>query len=86
MPFTLSWSKAIPDFIKNIRDSIVYGLTALLPFSGWISSKLGITLDDYTIGSGIIGTLAVVLAKMLGVKDEVTIKASAPNDEQLKNS
>jgi hypothetical protein len=75
----ISWKNDIPPLIRNIRTACMFAIGGLLPFSAFISMKLGITVEEFAayMGFAIIGVR--FLSKLFGVPDDssdvpVTVK------------
>lgn len=61
-----------PKLVRRIRSSIVYTLVGSLPFSVFISGKLGISQVDYDTYVAIIILGVKGISSLFGVTDEET--------------
>lgn len=86
MAIKISWSSEIPKIIKNLRDGFITLFAGLIPFQDTMAEWLKLTTNQFTTICG-VGILVIgVIAKMFGVQDTVTVSASAPKDQELKNN
>lgn len=86
MAIKISWSSEIPKIIKNLRDGFITLFAGLIPFQDTMAEWFKITTNQFTTICG-VGILVIgVIAKMFGVTDTVTVSASAPKDQELKNN
>lgn len=85
MAITFSWKSEIPKIVKNLRDGFITLFAGLIPFQDTIAEWKGWSTQQFTTVCG-VGILVVgVVAKMFGVKDEMTVSTSAPKDDELTN-
>jgi len=77
---TFSWKRTTPVFIQNIRGGIMYGIGAILPFAGQLSSVLGITVEMFSMYCGLAIIGVRVLSKSFGIPDD-----QQPENEKKDN-
>lgn len=80
-----SFGRAIPQVVKNIRDTWIYAAAGALTFSSFIAPKLNLTIDDYGTWIGISIFAVKVVAKFCGVSEDEAVANVMKSVKQVKD-
>ena len=80
----ISLWRAVPQIIKNVRDTIIYAAGGALAFGSFLAPRLGLTSDDFMQVMGLIILGSKVVARFFGVSEDEAVKNVVKAVEEVK--